>query len=182
MRNLILAICSLALVLLAPSALAKKPEWAGKGKEKSEAMSQQEDGVEKQHREPGQKYSRSDREKIREHFLGPETESDSGENKGKGKGKSKQRSLPPGLQKKLERGRELPPGWQKKVAVGEVMEPELYEQSEDLPVSLERELGAQVGERHRRLGTKVIKVLEGEGTIIDVVDIMDGMSGDENTQ
>ena len=38
----------------------------------------------------------------------------------------KQKSLPPGLQKKLARGGELPPGWQKKVARGEVLDMALY--------------------------------------------------------
>lgn len=34
--------------------------------------------------------------------------------------------LPPGLQKKVERGGELPPGWKKKLQVGAIMEPEIY--------------------------------------------------------
>ncbi|SEA12033.1 hypothetical protein [Microbulbifer marinus] len=34
--------------------------------------------------------------------------------------------LPPGLQKKVERGGELPPGWKKKLQVGEILEPEIY--------------------------------------------------------
>lgn len=36
------------------------------------------------------------------------------------------KDLPPGLQKKVERGGELPPGWQKKLQVGEILEPEIY--------------------------------------------------------
>jgi hypothetical protein len=34
--------------------------------------------------------------------------------------------LPPGLQKKLERGGELPPGWKKKLVRGAVLEAEIY--------------------------------------------------------
>ncbi|WP_193162596.1 hypothetical protein [Microbulbifer hainanensis] len=34
--------------------------------------------------------------------------------------------LPPGLQKKVERGGELPPGWKKKLQKGAVLEPEIY--------------------------------------------------------
>lgn len=36
-------------------------------------------------------------------------------------------NLPPGLQKKVDRGEQLPPGWQKKVNVGQTLEPEIYE-------------------------------------------------------
>lgn len=36
------------------------------------------------------------------------------------------KELPPGLQKKVERGGELPPGWQKKLQVGTVLEPDIY--------------------------------------------------------
>ncbi len=34
--------------------------------------------------------------------------------------------LPPGLQKKAERGGELPPGWKKKLQVGAILEPDIY--------------------------------------------------------
>ena len=38
----------------------------------------------------------------------------------------KEKSLPPGLQMKLDRGGELPPGWQKKLVVGEYLDYEVY--------------------------------------------------------
>lgn len=41
--------------------------------------------------------------------------------------KDKQKSLPPGLEKKVAQGKPLPPGWQKKLSVGEVMEREIYQ-------------------------------------------------------
>ena len=44
--------------------------------------------------------------------------------------KKKAKPLPPGLQKKLDRGEPLPPGWQKKLARGEVLERRIYERSE----------------------------------------------------
>ncbi|MCE0558945.1 hypothetical protein Q4519_14900 [Motilimonas sp. 1_MG-2023] len=34
--------------------------------------------------------------------------------------------LPPGLEKKVERGGELPPGWQKKLHRGEILDLDLY--------------------------------------------------------
>jgi hypothetical protein len=41
---------------------------------------------------------------------------------------NKERNLPPGLQKKTDRGESLPPGWQKKLVVGDVLEEDIYEQ------------------------------------------------------
>lgn len=38
-----------------------------------------------------------------------------------------EKSLPPGLQKKVARGDKLPPGWQKKLAVGEHLESQVYD-------------------------------------------------------
>lgn len=38
----------------------------------------------------------------------------------------KDKPLPPGLQKKMERGGELPPGWQKKLAKGEILDRRVY--------------------------------------------------------
>jgi len=45
----------------------------------------------------------------------------------------KQKTLPPGLEKKVERGGELPPGWQKKIALGEVLDSELYDRAVKIP-------------------------------------------------
>ncbi|MCB1583783.1 MAG: hypothetical protein KDI92_12010 [Xanthomonadales bacterium] len=38
----------------------------------------------------------------------------------------KQKDLPPGLEKKLERGGELPPGWEKKLIVGKPLDRTIY--------------------------------------------------------
>ncbi len=48
-------------------------------------------------------------------------------------------------------------------------------QTEALPDDLNRVLDQVAGEQHRRIGNKVIKVLEGDATVIDVIDIMDGL-------
>lgn len=37
-----------------------------------------------------------------------------------------EKSLPPGLEKKVARGGELPPGWQKKLHRGEILDLDLY--------------------------------------------------------
>jgi hypothetical protein len=48
----------------------------------------------------------------------------------KDKDKDKGNQLPPGLQKKAEKGKPLPPGWQKKLAKGEIMDKDVYRQSQ----------------------------------------------------
>lgn len=110
-----------------------------------------------------------EREEIRGYYRAE------GEAKHKSKGKkNKGKSMPYGLQKKLERGGELPPGWQTKVARGEVLDQEILDHSERLPDALVRRLpelreGAEV----RRVGDKVIRVMAGSGTVLDVIDLAD---------
>lgn len=41
-----------------------------------------------------------------------------------------EKSLPPGLQKKVARGDTLPPGWQKKLAVGEPLNHQVYDHAD----------------------------------------------------
>lgn len=83
-----------------------------------------------------------------------------------------QRALPPGLQQKLARGGSLPPGWQRKLARGETMPVDLYRQGVRLPDDWGRQSG--YGRRDVELillGDKVVRVLQGQGTILDVIDI-----------
>ncbi|PCH83086.1 MAG: hypothetical protein COB89_07520 [Piscirickettsiaceae bacterium] len=88
--------------------------------------------------------------------------------------KSKKKQLPPGLQKKLARDGQLPPGWQTKVVRGEVLDGEILRRSELIPEELARHLPTlHDGEVIRRVGNKVVRVLEGNGTIIDVIDLAD---------
>ncbi len=89
--------------------------------------------------------------------------------KGRDKPKKKKR-LPPGLQKKVERGGELPPGWQKKLARGEVLDADLYVASRPLPQDLlERLGGGPAGTEIRRIEDEVVRVLEATGVIVDVL-------------
>ncbi|AXV66120.1 hypothetical protein D0907_12965 [Pseudoalteromonas lipolytica] len=46
--------------------------------------------------------------------------------KDKDKDKDKGKSLPPGLEKKLENGGDLPPGWQKKYRKGDILDRDIY--------------------------------------------------------
>ncbi len=88
-------------------------------------------------------------------------------------GHAKQRQLPPGLQKKLERGGELPPGWQKKVQRGEVIDAELYALGKPVPRTIADRLPApdQAGTQDVVIENKVIRVLDATRTILDVFDI-----------
>ncbi|MCB5227401.1 hypothetical protein JAO78_011330 [Alishewanella sp. 16-MA] len=40
-----------------------------------------------------------------------------------------EKGLPPGLEKKLEKGKPLPPGWQKKLSVGQYLQDDYYRRS-----------------------------------------------------
>jgi len=96
--------------------------------------------------------------------------------KGKNKNKNKQKNkkLPYGLQKKLARGGQLPPGWQNKVSRGEVLSTEILQQSVRLPSDLRQRLPElEDGVVIRRVGDKVVRVLEGNGTVLDVIDLAD---------
>lgn len=82
------------------------------------------------------------------------------------KQKNKSHSLPPGLQKKLDRGGSLPPGWEKKLVKGEVLEEAIYEQSEVLvPVDSSGILTVRVED-------KVVRLMEATREIVDVLDLL----------
>lgn len=90
-----------------------------------------------------------------------------------GKDKGKHKELPQGLRKKLARGGELPPGWQKKIARGEVLDADLRYQSTSLPDALLSRLPASdAATEIIKLKDKVIRVSKGEGTIIDLTDLL----------
>lgn len=83
-----------------------------------------------------------------------------------------QRELPPGLQRKLDRGGELPPGWQRKVERGEVLSQEQVRHgrrpSDDLLGRLPRQPeGTVILETE----DQVIRVLEATGEVLDVLGV-----------
>lgn len=86
----------------------------------------------------------------------------------------KAKELPPGLAKKLERGGSLPPGWATKLQRGEVIDRETYEQAERLPQELLRRItGRDDAVELLRVGDRILRVSEGRGTILDVIDLTD---------
>ena len=117
-------------------------------------------------------FSKSERSHIEDYYR--RDRDDHGDKKGKNNKKNKDKHLPFGLQKKLERGGQLPPGWQTKVARGEVLDDDILRHSERIPHELARQLPElRDGEEVRRVGNKVVRVLEGNGTVIDVIDLAD---------
>ncbi len=85
----------------------------------------------------------------------------------------KMKPIPPGLQKKVERGRELPPGWQKKIARGEVIDAQVYAHSRPLPPELSRRLPPPPpGTIVVTVEGKVVRLMEATLTILDVFDLL----------
>ena len=186
MKKLLLMI---TLALFSFSVSAAKPEWAGGGKEAKQAAKEEKKANKhlkkssekvKEHKDNDKDekrgllsglFSDEDRETIRDYYN---------ENaaSGTGKHKGKLKELPKGLQKKLERGGELPPGWQKKVAKGEVLSPELRAHATALPRDLLSRIpgGERAGEI-LRVGDKIIRVGHGQGTVDDIIDLADILSG-----
>ena len=95
-----------------------------------------------------------------------------GRERGKmGKGK-KNKTLPPGLQKKVDREGNLPPGWQRKLNPGDVISPEEYEYSDPIPQTLADSLPEQPeGTELIRADDRIFRVLESTREILDVLDI-----------
>lgn len=91
------------------------------------------------------------------------------------KNKDKQKKIPPGLEKKVERGGELPPGWQKKIAKGEVLDGDLYEASTKLPSTkdsdfpvLDEDVKVTPGTELIRLEEKVLRIKKDTKEILEI--------------
>ena len=77
--------------------------------------------------------------------------------------------LPPGLQKKVERGKPLPPGWQKKLARGERLDRDYYAQGVMLPDDLLRRLPPPPpGSEILQIENQIIRLDAATRTILDV--------------
>lgn len=153
--------------------------WFGWGKRPAERQNVEKVRATKSEREhtkadkgknrPDSTFSQSERSSIVDYYRD--------ENRRRGGGDSnehKKKKLPPGLQKKLERGGELPPGWQTKVNRGEVLDAELLRHAQPLPGDLRNRLPMlQDGTEMRRIGDKIVRIMEGNGTVLDVIDLAD---------
>ena len=82
--------------------------------------------------------------------------------KNKNKHKNKRKHLPPGLQKKVDRGQALPPGWQKKVARGQVLDVRVYRHGRVIvPIDKHGAVSILVDDR-------VIRLIQATRVILDV--------------
>jgi len=120
----------------------------------------------------GRLFTEDEKRIIRSYFKDHrEYRYDDNDESGRDKPK-KQKSLPPGLQKKLARGGELPPGWQKKVARGEVLDMPLYRQSRRLPEGLLNRLSNGPADTELRLlDDRVMRLMDDSRNILDVLQV-----------
>ncbi len=76
---------------------------------------------------------------------------------------NKDKSLPPGLQKKVDSGESLPPGWQKKLRKGEILDYRVYRHgSIVVPANNKGIITIKVED-------KVIRLMEATREIIDIL-------------
>lgn len=179
--TLILSAC-----LMSMPVMADRPSWAGPdGKPQEEwpervRQPAQERGAERWQEQRDERYERRSDDRV-DGFL-PMTERERRllrdqvleERYGVRSEPGKMKSLPPGLQKKLARGGELPPGWRDKVRRGEVLDSDLYRRGERLPQHYLERLGhdSEAAELIL-LGDSVVRVAQGRGTVLDVIDLTD---------
>jgi hypothetical protein len=142
---------------------------------KEKKVKEEKSKVAKHDKKERRTFSDTERASIHDYYRHENSQHSGDKHKNKNnKGKKKQ--LPPGLQKKLERGGELPPGWQTKVNRGEVLDADILRYAEPLPTELSRRLPIlRDGEEMLRIGDRVVRVVEGNGTVLDVVDLADVM-------
>ena len=90
--------------------------------------------------------------------------------KGNASWKKSKKKLPPGLQKKVDRGGELPPGWKKKLEVGTVLEPEVDEVAQTLPEEILARL-PEIPEDTEivQVGGEIVRVIESTREIVDIL-------------
>lgn len=87
-----------------------------------------------------------------------------------GHGHGKQKSLPPGLQKKVDRGGELPPGWKKKLARGDVLPQDVYRAGKPLPADVRKSLPPDPpGTITVDIDGEVVRVLQKTREITDIL-------------
>lgn len=69
--------------------------------------------------------------------------------------------LPPGLEKKVERGGDLPPGWEKKLRVGEVLDDEIYRHARVIiPVDDEGIATIEIEGHRLKLGVDTRRIID----------------------
>lgn len=89
---------------------------------------------------------------------------------GKDHGKHNGTPLPPGLQKKVERGGALPPGWQKKLTRGSIMEDEYYSRAVVIPKSSPEYIpDTTPGTQLLKIQDRIYRIKRDTKEIVDIV-------------
>lgn len=174
----------LALILIAstctlaqaePTDSAKKPSWFerifGSSKTSTEEATESESSTKKAAKaKPETKAAKTQKEAPSKGFTKEEREALESWQKGKASWKKKGKPLPPGLQKKVDRGGELPPGWQKKLEVGSTLDKELNEQARSLPEEILKRLPeAPENTEIVQIGEEIVRVIENTREIVDIL-------------
>lgn len=107
----------------------------------------------------------------RRKFSEEEREVLEGWQRGEARGGRSDGRLPPGLQKKVDRGGELPPGWKRKIEIGTVLDDEIEANAESLPAEILRRLpeAANQDTEIMRIGDEIVRVMEDSREIVDIL-------------
>lgn len=118
------------------------------------------------------KLTKQERKTI-EDYVAKHRAAEQAASRGKGKGKGQvNKTLPPGLTKKVERGGDLPPGWQDKLTVGETLPEKVLEQAQPLPKDISAKLpAAPAGTTNVVIEGKVLRVMTKTRQVLDVLDL-----------
>ncbi len=74
---------------------------------------------------------------------------------------NKDKGLPPGLEKKAERGQDLPPGWKKKLRKGYIIEPEIFNHATIIsPVNALGEVKIKIQDELLKIHKETKKIIE----------------------
>ena len=87
------------------------------------------------------------------------------------KKEKKQKGMPPGLEKKIERGGNLPPGWQKKLVKGEVIDEGLYDIAILLPNKPSEHYPLTKGTELLRIENRIIRIKNDTKEILEILGI-----------
>jgi len=80
--------------------------------------------------------------------------------------------LPPGLQKKVDRGGSLPPGWQRKLNKGSVLDKRVYDAAAPVDDRIRVQLPAGPnGTIDLQVEGKIVRIFQATRIILDVFDI-----------
>ena len=83
----------------------------------------------------------------------------------------KHKKLPPGLQKKVERGGQLPPGWKQKLVIGTFLNPDLETHATPLPKDIRTQMSRAKRTNTLQIEDQIVRVLAKSRRIIDILEL-----------